>query len=173
MAMGDYKIDFNTESFRTGLLNNSITYTSGYSTIYYPADFPINDPHWDHYEQPTRPTYPSPFRDINPFNTNDEDIAELKKELKKLKKKLQNKEIPMKNLYNVVVVSNEEKILLDEKVVASDREEATFNAGVHDALKEAKLKPKDVSILVNDMGQVRVKKEPQKMIVVKEEESKE
>ena len=74
----------------------------------------------------------------------------------------------MENLFNVVVVSNEKNILLDVKVVAQDREEATFNAGVHSVIVEAKLKPKDVSILVNDLGQVRIKPEVKTVKVVKE-----
>lgn len=74
----------------------------------------------------------------------------------------------MKQLWNVIVVSLDEAILLDTKVVADDREGAILAAGVADVLKQHHLKPSDVTILTAPIGAVRVRPEPQKVIVQKE-----
>ena len=74
----------------------------------------------------------------------------------------------MKNLYAVYVVTKQETIILDKKVVGADQEEAKFLAGVADILKEKNLKPKDVTIIVNQLGNVKVEPEIQKVQVVKE-----
>jgi hypothetical protein len=159
MATGDYTITIGCDTATSTTISS---YGGGYVT--YPDSSGSID--WGktfHYPD---------YNQVNDFrlpNNNDEDIRELKKELKKLKKKLQNKEIPMKNLYNVVVVSIDEEIVLDEKVVANDENEATFNAGVHQALVEKNLKPKDVTITCTVISSsIRVRKEPQKVIMEKE-----
>ena len=69
----------------------------------------------------------------------------------------------VKSLYSVTVVSKDEKILLDIKVVAEDVDEAKFDAGVHDVIKESNLKPRDVTVLCRALGEVRVKKVDEKV----------
>ena len=75
---------------------------------------------------------------------------------------------PMKTLFHVIVVTTKEVVLVDEKVVGSDADEAKFLAGVYAAIREAKLLPKDVTIICNMLGQVKVEKEPEKVKIVKE-----
>jgi hypothetical protein len=84
--------------------------------------------------------------------------------------KLQNEKEsePMKTLFHVIVVTTKEVVLVDEKVVGSDADEAKFLAGVYAAIREAKLLPKDVTIICNMLGQVKVEKEPEKVKIVKE-----
>ena len=159
MAQDDYTITVGSATANSTTIS---TYVGGY------VSYPNNTGNVDWGKTFYYPDYEYKDVDIKPFNTNDEDIAELKKELKKLKKKLQNKEIPMKNLYNVTVISIDEEVVLDVKAVANDENEATFNAGVHQALVEKNLKPKDVTIICNIIGSVKVRKEPQKVIVEKE-----
>jgi predicted RNase H-like nuclease len=65
---------------------------------------------------------------------------------------------PMKTLFHVIVVTTKEVVLVDEKVVGSDADEAKFLAGVYAAIREAKLLPKDVTIICNMLGQVKVEK---------------
>jgi len=77
---------------------------------------------------------------------------------------------PMENLYYVVVVSKKREILLDVKVVAKDEDEAKFEVGVHSILKEKGLKPKDVTILCGELGEVKVKREVQKVKLVEKDE---
>ena len=89
------------------------------------------------------------------------------KDLKKLKKKLK-KEKNMKNLYQVIVVSIDEEILLEDVVVASDKEEAQYEAEVYEVLKKEGLKPKDVTIITRDLGAVKVRPETKTVKIVKE-----
>jgi hypothetical protein len=160
--MKNYKITYYADTVGSTDIGNSVTYTNVHGDYwYYPADFPIDSPCWNKHEQPI-------YQNINPFNTNNEDITKIKEDLNKLKEKFKQGKIPMKNLYNVVVVSIDEEILLDAKVVAVDRDEASFNAGVHKKIEEKGLKPKDVSILVRDLGQVKVRPEKKRVIVEKE-----
>ena len=76
----------------------------------------------------------------------------------------------MEILFNVIVVSKDREILLDKKVVAMDEDEAKFMVDIHAALKEKGLKPKDVTILAESLGEVKVRKEVQKVKVVDKEE---
>ena len=76
---------------------------------------------------------------------------------------------PMKGLFNVIVVSKKEEILLDKKVVAEDAREAEFIAEVADVLKAKALKPRDVTVICNRLGDVSVEKEPEKVRLVKDE----
>ena len=77
-------------------------------------------------------------------------------------------EKPMKNLMNVVVVTIDEEIILDKKVIASDQDEAKFLAGVDTVLREKKLLPKEVTVICSNLGQVKVKKEITEVKVIKE-----
>ncbi len=77
---------------------------------------------------------------------------------------------PVKTLFNVIVVTKKEEIILDAKVVAEDANEAQFLVDVAAKLKEKSLKPKDVTILCNSLGQVKVEKEVEKVRLVKDEE---
>jgi len=158
MAQGEYKITVGTASASTTTISNYdgyYRYTDGTGGWIQPNDYP-SYPDWNKHAEFFTPV------------TIDTDLDDIKKELKKLKKKLQNKEMPMKNLYNVTVISIDEEVVLDVKAVANDENEATFNAGVHQALVEKNLKPKDVTIICNIIGSVKVRKEPQKVIVEKE-----
>jgi hypothetical protein len=82
--------------------------------------------------------------------------------------KMLKEEDPMKTLFNVIVITKQEEIILDKKVVAEDVEEAKFNTDVSGVLREKGLKPKDVTIICNPIGQVKIEKEPQKVQLVKE-----
>lgn len=100
-------------------------------------------------------SYPGSTVTIQPWNS-----AEKKK-----KKKEKN----MSCLYQVVVVSLDGDVLLDKKVVAADKEEAHYEAEVYEVLKEKKLKPKDVTIIANQIGAVKVRPETKKVQIVKED----
>jgi len=84
--------------------------------------------------------------------------------------KFKLKGVPMQTLFNIIVVSKDKDILIDTKVVAEDAEEAKFSVDIHSVLKEKGLKPKDVTILCEDIGEVKVWKEVQKVKVVEKDE---
>jgi hypothetical protein len=165
MAMENYKIT--ADDIDSGLYNitttgggSSVSYTDGCGNYwYYPSDFHFKEVDWNKYEQPAYP------RD---YGNNDLELAEIKEELNKLKEKFQKKEIPMKNFYNVIVVSIDEKVLLDVKVVAADENEAQYLAKVYQTLEKENLKPKDVTIIVKSLGQVKIRPEKKRVIVEKE-----
>ena len=75
----------------------------------------------------------------------------------------------MKNFYHVFVVDLDEKILVDEKVVAKNEDDAKFLAKVFSTLEEAKLKPTEVTIIVNLLGNVKVRPKTKEVIVKKPE----
>lgn len=78
--------------------------------------------------------------------------------------------IPMKKLYRVYVVSVDEELLLDGAVViAEDNKDAEFAAGVFEVLKEYDLKPKDVTVICEVLGDVKVREEIKKVKLVKED----
>jgi hypothetical protein len=167
MATGDYKITTGSATANSTTINAEIggyiTTTTGTGDCWIQPNGYPSYPDWNKH------SFPSPPQEYPHFPDNSSELAEIKKELKKLKKKLQNKEIPMKSLYNVVVVSIDEKIVLNETVVANDENEATFNAGVHQTLVDKSLKPKDVTIVCTVVSSsIRVRKEPQKVIMDKE-----
>jgi hypothetical protein len=54
--------------------------------------------------------------------------------------------------------------------VAEDRDEAKLEAGVDFTLRERKLKFKDVTIICNELGDVKTRKEVQKVKVVERDE---
>lgn len=68
-------------------------------------------------------------------------------------------EKPMKTLYNVIVVTMDEEIILDIKTVAENEEEAKFNVGVFELLIKRCLKPKNVTVICNILGAVKVEEE--------------
>jgi hypothetical protein len=74
----------------------------------------------------------------------------------------------MKTLWNVVVVSVDEKIIVDVKKVAENQDEAKFLAEVDTEIRKAGLTPKDVTVICNSLGQVKVKKEIQEVKIIKE-----
>lgn len=145
-----------------------VSYTdSTGSHWHYPADFPQGDSSINWPKPPEN--YPYPNYDYNKNNLSELELAEIKKELNKLKKKLEKKEIPMKHLFEITVVDLDGNIVIDsKKVVATDENEAQFGADIHAVLKLKKLQPKDVSIVIRDFGQVRSRPEPKKVIVEKE-----
>jgi len=169
MAMGDYKVNFYTEHSSSTANGSGVYYTDQYGTnIYFPYDFPMNPPDSGGWDKHGEITFSGP-QGFPHFPNDNLELSEIKKELKKLKKKLQNKEIPMKNFYNVIVVSIDEKVLLDVKVVAADENEAQYLAKVYNTLEEEKLKPKDVTIIVKSLGQVKIRPEKKRVIVETED----
>jgi len=84
-------------------------------------------------------------------------------------KELKEEKHPMENIYHVMVVTLDREIILDEKVVAEDLDDAKFNAKVFGKLEEKKLKPRDVTIVVREIGQVKIRKEVKKVKVVDKE----
>ncbi|MHA1952491.1 MAG: hypothetical protein ACW96U_00905 [Candidatus Heimdallarchaeaceae archaeon] len=102
-------------------------------------------------------------------NFDNSEIEDLKRELDEIKDKLKKEGIPMKSLYSVIVVDIDGNIVLDTKVVAEDENEAQFAADVHDVLKTKGLKPKSVTIVVEEIAEVKSRKETQKVEIVKEE----
>nr|WP_145401592.1 hypothetical protein [Paenibacillus xylanexedens] len=64
----------------------------------------------------------------------------------------------MKQLYYVIVVTKKEEIIVDEKIVASNIEEAKFNLNVHEQIKAKGLSLSDVTVIVNSLGSVEVDK---------------
>ncbi|MNK43735.1 hypothetical protein D3C87_624510 [compost metagenome] len=65
----------------------------------------------------------------------------------------------METLYQVTVVTKKKEIILDEKLVAVDQENAKFKAGLYNTLQEKDLTPADVTVIVTSLGQVKVDKE--------------
>ena len=76
----------------------------------------------------------------------------------------------METLYQVIVVSKDREILLKDYVVAEGEDEAKFYVDIHSVLRQKKLKLKDVTILANELGDVKVRKEAQKVKVVDKDE---
>ncbi|PYY28280.1 hypothetical protein [Paenibacillus illinoisensis] len=62
----------------------------------------------------------------------------------------------MKQLYHVLVVDKKSEILTDTKVVASNTEEAKFEAEVYTNLQTYGYKLSDVTVIVNSLGAVEV-----------------
>lgn len=77
---------------------------------------------------------------------------------------------PMETLYNVIVVSKDRDVFLDTKVIAVDVDEAKLLVDINPILKDTNLKPRDLTILVIELGEVKVRKEVQKVKVVDKDE---
>ncbi|RXZ78064.1 hypothetical protein EBB07_28835 [Paenibacillaceae bacterium] len=58
-------------------------------------------------------------------------------------------------LYEVIIISKEEEILLETKVTAKDEENAKFKAEVYDTLRKNRLTPDDVTIITRQLGSVK------------------
>ena len=76
------------------------------------------------------------------------------------------RKVGMETLYQVIVVTKDREVLLETKIVAEDEGEAKLGVDIHSVLKEKSLKLKDVTILCNELGDVKVRKEVQKVKVV-------
>jgi len=68
------------------------------------------------------------------------------------------KEENVENLYHITVIDLDKNILIDKKVVAKTDDDAKFEAGVFKILQEKKIKPSDVSIIINNVGTVKIGK---------------
>ncbi len=77
-------------------------------------------------------------------------------------------EEPMETLWQVLIVTKTRKVIDAGTVVAPDESGADFEADVAGQLRSNGLKPRDVTIIRKNLGQVAVEKEPQKMRLVKE-----
>lgn len=64
----------------------------------------------------------------------------------------------METLYQVLVVTKDREIIIDKKLVAKNHDDAKFNAGLYTVLKDKSLKPSDVTVLVESLGNVEVNK---------------
>ena len=62
----------------------------------------------------------------------------------------------MKTLYQLIVITKDEEILIDKKVTGSSDEEVRFEH-VYDVLKGRGLKLNDVTIFCNTIGYFKVK----------------
>lgn len=62
----------------------------------------------------------------------------------------------MKQLYQLIVVTKKKDIIIDEKIVASNIEEAKFDLSVHEQIKLKGLSLGDVTVIVNVLGSVAV-----------------
>ena len=76
----------------------------------------------------------------------------------------------METLYQVIVVSKDRDILSESKIVAEDQDEAKLGVDIHSVLRGRHLKLKDVTILCIALGDVKVRKEVQKVKVVDKDE---
>ena len=76
---------------------------------------------------------------------------------------------PMETLWQVLIVTKARKVIDAGTVVAPDESGADFEADVAGKLRAAGLKPRDVTVIRKNLGQVAVEKEPQKMRLVKDE----
>jgi hypothetical protein len=65
----------------------------------------------------------------------------------------------METLYEVIVVTQDREIILDKKVIAGSEKEAEYEADVHGILKATKLKHRDVTIICNHKGYIKVRDE--------------
>ena len=83
---------------------------------------------------------------------------------------------PMETLYEVIIVSKDRGVVpfmdkfLRKLVVAKDEDEAKFEADVSGAIRNAGLKPRDVTVICKSLGEVKVRKEVQRVKLVKEGE---
>lgn len=132
---------------------------------------------WYPYDTQTVPTGgwgigDTQFPSYPPFREDNFEVADLKKEVEKLKKHLRKKEKKMSNtktLYEIVVVDLDGKIVMDNfKVVASDKEEALFEGDVNAIIKQNGLSIKDVTVIVRELGQVKTRPETKRVIVEKD-----
>ena len=80
------------------------------------------------------------------------------------------RKVGMETLYQVIVVTKDREILLEEKVVAETAEEAKFYIEIKGILRAKNLKLQDITILCHAIGDVKVRKEVQKVKVVDKDE---
>lgn len=65
----------------------------------------------------------------------------------------------IKNLFNINVVTTYGEIIIeDEKAIANTEEEAKFNAGVYENLRDNGLTFDDVTIKINNLGSIKLEK---------------
>jgi hypothetical protein len=62
----------------------------------------------------------------------------------------------LESLFNVIVITQNSEILIDKKVVSKSEETAKFKVGAYACLEDHKLTPDDVTIIVNNLGSVKV-----------------
>lgn len=116
---------------------------------------------WDEFYQWRQPYDHTPVNDPTDYYKYHTVITEIEEKPKKEKN--------MKVLYHVIVIDLDEKILVDEKKVAENEDDAKFLAGVFSTLETAKLKPTEVTIIVNSLGSVKVRPKVKEVKVKKDE----
>lgn len=62
----------------------------------------------------------------------------------------------VETLFNVIVITQNSEIFIDKKVVSKSEETAKYKSGVYECLKEIDLTPDDVTIIVKNLGSVKV-----------------
>ncbi|GAV11384.1 hypothetical protein [Paenibacillus sp. NAIST15-1] len=62
----------------------------------------------------------------------------------------------LESLYHVIVITQNSEILIDKKVVSKSEETAKFKVGAYACLEDNKLTPDDVTIIVKNLGSVKV-----------------
>ena len=113
-------------------------------------------------------TYPQPQHDWSKFYSGHYGTGGSTTIIRITEESKQEEGVKMKGLFNVIVVTKKEKVLVDVKVVAEDADEAKFLADVSEKLKSNGLKPSEVTILCNKMGDIKVDAEPKKVQIVKD-----
>ncbi len=96
-------------------------------------------------------------------------VKDFYKDFEKIQNKKEEDNL-METLYEVIVVTKMRELILDEKVVGKNEDEAKFTAGVSEALKSRNMRISDVTIICNIVGEVAVKKEPERVKIIKEGE---
>ena len=72
----------------------------------------------------------------------------------------------MEYIYEVIVVTEDRKLVLRDEVIADTPENAKILAGVGEAIRKHGLDPRYVTINCEVRGKVKVKPRPQEVIVV-------
>jgi hypothetical protein len=104
-------------------------------------------------------TYPYPWDRTEPWKEVYKPITHVVSSFIMEEPKKEEGKYKMETLFHVIVTNLDREIVLDTKIVAEDVDDAKFSAGVFEKLKEKNLKPKEVTIVVNEIANVKVRKE--------------
>ena len=72
----------------------------------------------------------------------------------------------MEYVYRVLVITEDRKVLLRDEVIADNAENAKILAGVGEVIMKHGLDPRKVTINCKVIAEVKVKPEPQEVVVV-------
>ena len=82
----------------------------------------------------------------------------------------QERRAGMETLFWIYIVSKDRKVLITKMIVAENADDAKLEVDIHSVLRAENLKMKDVSIICQPIGDVKVRKEVQKVKVVDKDE---